>query len=253
MSMQRRVFLLGASVAVVSASPLVAQSLLDQGRNLLNQGGIAVPGSSTGGTRGRGMSAADIAQGLKDALEKGSAAAVARLGRPDGFLGDAAVRIPLPEQLARVQAALRSVGQSGIADDLETRMNRAAEQAMTAAKDIFTRAIRAMTVSDATGILNGPADAATQYLRRTTGTELGNRLRPPIETALKSAGAITAYDRMMGSARNLPGVPNVTADLADWTRDKGLDGIFHYVAREEADIRANPAARTTELLRKVFG
>ncbi len=251
--MQRRRFLLGTGAATLAASPLAAQSLLDQGRNLLNQGGVAVPGGSTGSTRGRGMSAAEIAQGLKDALEKGSTAAVAKLGRTDGFLGDAAVRIPLPEQLARVQSALRSVGQSGLADDLETRMNRAAEQAMNAAKDIFVRAIRSMTVSDATGILNGPADAATQYLRRTTGSELGAKLRPPIEQALKNAGAVAAYDRMLGSYRNLPGVPNVSADLADWTRDKGLDGIFHYVAREEADIRANPAARTTELLRKVFG
>ncbi|MFN7192240.1 MAG: DUF4197 domain-containing protein, partial [Rhodospirillales bacterium] len=165
--MQRRRFLLGTGAATLAASPLAAQSLLDQGRNLLNQGGVAVPGSSTGSTRGRGMSAAEIAQGLKDALEKGSTAAVAKLGRTDGFLGDTAVRIPLPEQLARVQSALRSVGQSGMADDLETRMNRAAEQAMNAAKDIFVRAIRGMTVSDATGILNGPADAATQYLRRT--------------------------------------------------------------------------------------
>ncbi len=251
--MRRRMFLLGASGSALAAAPLAAQSLLDQGRSLLNQGGVAVPGGNGGSARGRGLSAGEIAQGLKDALEKGSASAVAKLGRTDGFLGDPAVRIPLPDQLARVQSALRSIGQSGLADDLETRMNRAAEQAMNAAKDIFVRAIRGMTVADATGILNGPADAATQYLRRTTGGELGAKLRPPIEQALRSAGAVAAYDRMMGSYRNLPGVPNATADLADWTRDKGLDGIFHYVAREEADIRANPAARTTELLRKVFG
>jgi hypothetical protein len=255
--MDRRLFLT-LSLAVCAAGagragPTHAQSLLDQGRNLLNQGGVAVPGASGGGTRGRGLSVADIAQGLKDALEKGSSAAVAKLGRPDGFLGDTAVRIPLPDTLARVQSALRSVGQSGLADDLETRMNRAAEQAMPAAKDLFVRAIRALSVSDANGILNCPADAATQYLRRTTGGDLGAKLRPPIELALKNSGAVAAYDRMMGSYRNLPGMPNVTADLTDWTRDKGLDGIFHYVAREEADIRANPGARTSELLRKVFG
>jgi hypothetical protein len=243
--MLRRTFVLGA---IALPLPAAAQSLLDQGRNLLNQGGVSVPG-----TRGRGLSVAEIAQGLKDALEKGAAASVARLGRADGFWGDAAVKIPLPETLARVQSALQSVGMSGMADDLQTRINRAAEQATPVARDIFLRAIRAMTVSDAQGILNGPSDAATQYLRRTTGTDIGNQMRPPIDRALQSVGAIQSYERMMGAYRNIPGVPDARGNLSDWTRDKGLDGVFHYVAREEADIRANPGARTTELLRKVFG
>ena len=246
--MKRRTILLAALALPVSAQ---AQSLLDQGRNLLNQGGVAVPG--TGGTRGRGLSASEIAQGLKDALEKGAAAAVARLGRADGFLGDAAVKIPLPDTLARVQSALQTVGLSGMADDLQTRLNRAAEQATPVARDIFLRAIRAMTLSDAQGILNGPNDAATSYLRRTAGGDIGNLMRPPIDRALQNVGAIQSYEKMMGAYRNIPGVPDARGDLADWTRDKGVDGIFHYVAREEADIRANPGARTTELLRKVFG
>jgi hypothetical protein len=242
--MNRRLFLVGALALPETAH---AQSLLDQGRQLLNQ---AAPAT---GARGRGASLAEVAQGLKDALEKGAAAAVARLGRNDGFLGDATVKIPLPDTLARVQSALQSIGMSGMADDLQTRINRAAEQATPAARDIFLRAIRAMTVSDAQGILSGPGDAATQYLRRTTGTEIGNQMRPPIDRALQSVGAIQSYERMMGAYRNIPGVPDARGNLSDWTRDKGLDGIFHYVAREEADIRANPAARTTELLRKVFG
>lgn len=246
--MKRRLFLLGAVALPVTAQ---AQGLLDQGRNLLNQGGVSVPG--TGGTRGHGLSVAEIAQGLKDALEKGAAAAVARLGRADGFLGDAAVKIPLPDTLARVQSALQSIGMSGMADDLQTRINRAAEQATPVARDIFMRAIRSMGVSDAQGILNGRNDAATQYLRRTTGTDIGNQMRPPIDRALQNVGAIQSYERMMGAYRNIPGVPDARGNLSDWTRDKGLDGIFHYVAREETDIRANPGARTTELLRKVFG
>jgi hypothetical protein len=229
-----------------------AQSLLDQGRSLINQGGGSLPGTA-GGARGRGLSAGEIAQGLKDALARGSEQTVARLGKPDGFLGDKAIRIPLPDTLARVQSALRTVGASGLADDLETRMNRAAEQATPLAKDLFLRAIRGLTVSDAQGILNGPADAATQYLRRTTGGELGAQMRPLIERALQQAGAMQAYDSMMGAYARIPGVPDARANVVDWTRDKGLDGIFHYIAREEADIRANPAARTTEILRKVFG
>ncbi len=245
----RRTLVLLASALPVSAA---AQGFLDQGRNLLNQGGISVPGTGTG-TRGTGLSAADIAQGLKDALAKGSQAALARLGRADGFLGDQAVHIPLPDTLRQVQSALRTVGASGMADDLETRMNRAAEQAVPKAKDIFLGAIRGMTVSDAQGILNGPADAATQFLRRTTGGQIGAQIRPLIDTALQQAGAVRAYDSMLGRYAQIPGMPDAKANIVDWTRDKGLDGIFHYVAREEADIRANPAARTTELLKKVFG
>jgi hypothetical protein len=244
--MDRRSLLLGACALPAAAQ---AQGLLDQGRNLLNQGGVSVPG----GTRGRGLSVTEIAQGLKDALEKGAAAAVARLGRADGFLGDAAVKIPLPETLARVQSTLQAIGMSGMADDLQTRLNRAAEQATPVARDIFLRAIRSMTLSDAQGILNGPNDAATQYLRRTAGSDIGNLMRPPIDRALQNAGAIQSYERMMSAYRNIPGVPDARGNLSDWTRDKGLDGIFHYVAREETDIRANPGARTTELLRRVFG
>lgn len=226
-----------------------AQSLFDQGRNLLNQGGISLPGAA----RGTGLSLADITQGLKDALAKGSQATLARLGKADGFLSDQAVHIPLPDQLRQVQSALKLVGAAGLADDLETRMNHAAEQAVPKAKDIFLGAIRNMSVSDAKGILDGPTDAATQYLRRTTGTQIGAQIRPLIETALQQAGAVNAYDRMLGRYAQIPGMPDAKASIVDWTRDKGLDGIFHYIAQEEADIRANPAARTTELLKKVFG
>jgi hypothetical protein len=249
--MRRRTLLEAALGLALLPQFAKAQSLLDQGRNLLNQGGVAIPG--TGGGKGAGLSVADIAQGLKDALAKGAEKTVARLGRADGFLGDSAVHIPLPDTLRQVQSALRSVGAAGLADDLETRMNRAAEQAVPRARDLFASAIRAMTVADARAILDGPADAATQYLRRTTGPQLGTQIRPLIETALQQAGAVRAYDALVGRAAQIPGLPDAKGSIVDWTRDKGLDGIFHYIAHEEADIRANPAARTTELLKKVFG
>lgn len=247
----RRAVLLAGFGLLALPHPSAAQGLLDQGRNLLNQGGVSLPG--TGGTKGAGLSVGEIVLGLKDALVKGSNATVARLGKADGFLGDPSVRIPLPDTLRQVQSALRTVGASGMADDLETRMNRAAEQAAPKARDLFLSAIRGMSVSDAQGILNGPADAATQYLRRTTGGQLGTQIRPMIETALQQAGALRAYDSMLGRYAQIPGMPDAKANITDWTRDKGLDGIFHYIAKEEADIRANPAARTTELLKKVFG
>ena len=90
-------------------------------------------------------------------------------------------------------------------------------------------------------------------MRKATGSQLGAQIRPLIETALQQAGAVKAYDSMLGRYAQIPGLPDLKANITDWTRDKGLDGIFHYIATEEADIRANPAARTTELLRKVFG
>lgn len=250
MTSRRNLLLAAFGLAVLPAAAR-AQGLLDQGRNLLNQGGVSLPGA--GGTKGAGLSATQIVQGLKDALSKGSEKTVARLGKAGGFLSDQAVHIPLPDSLKQVQSALKTVGASGLADDLETRMNRAAEAATPKAKELFLSAIRGMSVSDAQGILNGPADAATQYLRKTTGSQLGTQIRPMIETALQQAGAVKAYDSMLGRYAQLPGLPDLKANITDWTRDKGLDGIFHYIAAEEADIRANPAARTTELLRKVFG
>lgn len=198
------------------------------------------------------LSTSEITAGLKEALSIGSKNVVSRLGVTNGFNLDPKIRIPLPDQLQRVDQALATVGMNGLTEDLELRLNRAAEAATPKAKALFLSAIQNMTIEDARGILTGPQDSATQYLRRAMGPQLARDMNPLINTALSQAGAVQAYDRVMGQYSQIPFMPDVKANLNDYVVDKAMDGVFYYVAAEEAAIRTNPAARTTELLKKVF-
>lgn len=205
------------------------------------------------GSRQTVLTHSDIVAGLKDALRVSSREVVSRLSRIDGFNKDPKIHIPLPEKLQQVKSALSAVGMGSMMDDLELRLNRAAERATPKAKRIFMDAIREMTIKDARRILDGPDDAATQYFRAKMSRPLADEMRPVVRKALSEAGAVQAYDSVMGRYRGLPFVPDVKADLTQHVLDLGLAGIFHYMAEEEAAIRKNPVKRTTEILRKVFG
>jgi len=234
-----------AAATLLAVGAAAAQSdILGTARGLLGRFG----GSQAGPPRTE-----DIAAGLKEALRVGVERVVAKVGAVDGFNLDPAIHIPLPDRLRTVQEWLGKVGMSGLADDLETRMNRAAEIASAEAKPLLWDAIRDMTLDDARRIFDGPQDAATQYFRGKMTPALSQRMKPLVDDAMAQAGAVRAYDDMMGRYRAIPFVPDVKADVSDYVVDKGLDGIFHYVAKEEAAIRTNPAARTTDLLRRVFG
>lgn len=236
------IWITAACVLLWSASGLAQNNLLQQGLGLMSSGGSG-SGSLTQGEMG---------DGLKEALRVGTEAVVSRLGKTDGFNTDKAIHIPLPGQLATVQKALKAAGYSSLVDDLELKLNRAAEQATPKAKALFVDAIAAMTIKDAAKILNGPDDAATQYFRKAMGPGLAKEMKPVVDATLAEAGAVQAYDAVMGQYKALPFMPDAKADLTQYVVDKGLDGIFHYVAKEEAAIRNNPAARTTDLLKKVF-
>jgi hypothetical protein len=163
--------LLSAFLAATPFAAAAQRSLLDQRRGLLNQipgGNPAVSQHGTGGSSGSNLSQGEIGAGLKDALKVASQRVVGRVGKPDGYNGDPAIRIPLPEPLQKIQGPLKAMGASGMLDDLQLRMNRAAEQPAPKALDIFTNAVSKMSINDAKGILGGPPDAATQYFRRTT-------------------------------------------------------------------------------------
>ncbi len=151
-----------------------------------------------------------------------------------------------------MDSALSTIGMNSLTDDLELRLNRAAEAATPKAKELFIAAISEMTIEDAKNILTGPENAATQHLRRTMGPGLGQEMQPLVQNALASAGAVKAYDTVMGQYSQIPFMPDVKANMNDYVVEKAMDGIFHYVGQEEAAIRANPAARTTDLLKKVF-
>lgn len=199
------------------------------------------------------LPAGEIATALKQALEIGSGRVIRQVGARDGFHKDPQIHIPLPGALAKVQETLRHIGLSGMADDLELRLNRGAEKAAGEAKDLFVTAVQRMTVKDAIDILNGPKDSATRYFRRTMMPDLRQRFRPVMRRNLAKVGAIRSFDQMMKQYRQLPFVPDINTELSEYAVERTLAGIFHYLAREEAAIRTNPVRRTTAPLKKVFG
>jgi hypothetical protein len=198
--------------------------------------------------------AQDVAAGLRQALTVGTERVVAQLGKPGGFLDDPKARIPLPGPLAQAQSALKMAGMSGMVDDLEVRMNRAAEAATPAAQDLIIQAIQGLSFEDAAGILSGPNDSATRYLERKTGKSLAQKMRPIVDQQLKDAGAVQAFQSIASEYRSLPFVGGaLDVDLTGHVVTYAEKAIFAYLGKEEAAIRTNPAARTTSLLKSVFG
>jgi hypothetical protein len=193
------------------------------------------------------MSQSEIGVGLRDALKLGVKRTVAQLGKADGYNADPSIHIPLPSALAKTRNVLNLAGAGGLLDDLELKMNRAAEKAAPKAFDIFADAISRMSFDDAKAIASGSQDAATQYLKRTTTQPLMEAFRPIVESSLNEVGAVQSYN---GVTRR---VPIAGFNLTDFALEKSLNGLFHYIAQEESAIRTNPAARSTDILRKIFG
>jgi hypothetical protein len=208
---------------------------------------------SPNGQTASSLTNSDIASGLKDALRVGTEKVVGQLGKADGFNADPTIHIPLPDNMLRVKQALDAIGLSAMMDDLELKLNRAAEAATPPAKKIFLNSIDSMTLDDVTVIYNGPDDAATRYFQDKMSAPLAEAMQPIVEQAINEVGAVQAYDAVMGEYSSLPFVPNVKADLNSYVVTEGMNGIFHYIAAEEASIRHNPVDRTTDILKKVFG
>ena len=200
-----------------------------------------------------GLSDQEIGDGLVEALRVGTERVVDQVSLADGYNLDPDIHIPLPGALDDVQKVLKSLGMSDLADDLELRLNRAAEAAAPEAKALFFDAIGEMSFEDVQQIYSGPDDAATRYFQDKMTPALAERMQPVVDRSLADVGAIQSYDTMMKQYESVPFVPDAKADLNDYVVDKAMDGIFHYVAIEEAAIRNDPAARTTELLQQVFG
>ncbi len=206
----------------------------------------------TDGAQQSMLSNTDIVAGLKDALRVGSDHVVDQLGAANGFNKDSSVHIPLPDSLKIVQSALSRIGMSSMVDELELKLNRAAEEATPKAKKLFWDAINDMSLDDAKTILDGPDDAATRYFQRKMSPGLATEMQPVVSSSLAEVGAIKAYENVMGQYSSIPFVPDVKANLSEHVIDKSLAGIFYYLAQEEAAIRKDPAKRTTEILQKVF-
>jgi hypothetical protein len=203
---------------------------------------------------GVSLTDAEMVSGLKEALNKGTQFAVDSLGRDGGFLNNSKVKIPMPESLSWVEKSLRTMRQDELADEFIATMNHAAEQAVPEAAAIFGDAIQQMSVEDAQGILTGPDDAATQYFRTNTEDALAGKMRPIVEEATARTGVTSAYKNMTSRAGGMTGMLSSEAtDLDGYVTGKTLDGLFLMIAEEEKKIRENPLARSSDLLKKVFG
>jgi len=196
----------------------------------------------------------EVADALREALSQGVSRSIADLGREGAFSADRRVRIPLPDELARVAGTLERLGQERYVREFEQSLNRAAEESVPYATAIFARALRAMTLEDALGIVRGPDDAATAYFRQHAGDELYAAFLPVVARQTDSVGVTQAYKDMIDRTGMLKSMlsPELQ-DLDAYVTRRALDGLFLYIAEEEGRIREQPVARTTALLRKVFG
>lgn len=236
--------------ALAATGPAQAQGWLEKGLSILK-------GATGNSGRTGALSLTDATAGLREALTVATGRTVDRVGRSGGYLNDAAIHIPLPNTLKTAQRLMGAVGGSGLLDDLEIRLNRSAERAAPEARSIFFGAIERMTIEDAFTILDGPDDAATRYFERQMTPPLKSAFRPIINDELEDAGAFNALERFVGGTQARALAPAASqyarSDLADHGLGYALGGLFHYLAKEEAEIRNNPVKRTTDLLKRVFG
>lgn len=199
------------------------------------------------------LSEGKVVSGLKEALQIGTENSVKLTGRKDGYFGNEAIKILMPDKLRTVEKGLRAVGMGGQVDEFILSMNRAAEAAAPKAKQIFSDALRDMTFDDARKILTGGDTAATEYFKAKTSDRLTTAFRPEVETAMKEVGVTRQYEQLMGRAKAIPFMKTEAADINSYVVAKSLEGLFFVLGQEEQKIRKNPAARITPLLKEVFG
>lgn len=249
-------FLISFSAIVgLSSLSLSAQaSWWEQALELLkNSSTVSEPTKPPATALPTSLSVDDMQKAFKEALTKGSETVVSKLSLKDGFNADPKIHIPLPSSLKSVQSALNQFGMGHYMDDVELKINRAAEAATPQAKALFLQAIQEMNFEDVKKIYEGPEDSATQYLKSKTASGLKTKMAPIVEKSLNEVGAIRAYDKAISKYKELPFVPNIKADLLNHVIEQAMEGIFYYVAQEEASIRKDPVKQSTELLKKVFG
>lgn len=198
------------------------------------------------------LSNADIASGLRQALDMGINKQVTKLTQKDGFFKNELVKIVLPAELQKVDKALRDIGLDNLADEGLKVLNRAAEDAVSEATPIFVNAVKGITFNDAKNILLGNDDAATQYLNSRTQTELYNKFQPVINNSFSKVGADQIWTNLINRYNSIPFTSNVNPDLTDYVTGEALKGVYTMIAVEEKEIRNKVSSRTTDLLRKVF-
>lgn len=246
--MTLRKYILGVALLAMASGSVQAQSFGGTLDKIFKNSGLSNNSSSVGN-----LSSSEIASGLREALTIGAQNASNKLSVTNGFWGNQAIKILLPQEVRTVETKLRAVGMGKLVDEAVLKLNRAAEDAAKHAAPIFVKSITSMSITDAVGILRGSENAATQYLQRTTTTALTNAFRPTIQNSLNKVGAVNAWNAVFSTYNRLPLVNKVNPDLTGYVTEKALAGLFQTIAIEEAKIRKDPTAQVTNLLRKVFG
>ncbi len=237
---QSRYILFVAAIALAVGPQLPAQ--MPQMPNL------GLPGKA-----GAGLDDSTVASGLKEALSVGTGKAVKLVARPGGYLENQAIKILLPQNLRPVESALRAAGQGPKIDGFIASMNHAAESAAPEAEKIFADAVKQMTIEDAQKLLHGGDTSITDYFKSKTSAQLTTAFRPHVETAMNANGVTQQYDALTSQAPKLPFMSSSTLDINSYVVGKALDGLFYMLGQQEKEIRSNPAARSTALLKQVFG
>ena len=200
-----------------------------------------------------GLTEKDAADGIKEALVNGTGESVKLVSIVDGYWGNPEIKIPFPSEAKEMESKLRTIGMGKKVDEFNVSMNRAAEKAANEAKTIFIAAIKVMTVKDAVNIVKGQNNAATMYLKNTTSPELKDKFQPIIKTSLDNVNATKYWSDLITAYNKIPLVKKINPDLPGYVTGKAIDGLFIMIAKEELKIRKDPMARTSELLKKVFG
>ena len=237
----KRCMMITLALCILFTQPLYALDLMGIMKNLGSSPAATTADTST------------IDRGLREALSVATNRAVTSVGATDGYFGNQAIQILLPERFRLVGDTLSKLGYQKEVDAFVLSMNRAAEKAAPKAADHFISAIKEMSFDDAKGILNGSSTAATEYLQKKTSDRIHESFKPVIMESMNQVGVTRSYKEMMRPYEALPLMPKQALDLDGYVTDKAVAGLFVMLGEEEKKIRANPAARTTELLRTVFG
>lgn len=204
-------------------------------------------------TQGKGFTEKDATDGIREALINGTGESVKVVSVLNGYWGNPEIKIPFPQEARDVETKLRAIGLGEKVDEFNESMNRAAEKAANEAKTIFIAAIKGMTVKDAINIVRGQNNAATVYLQNTTSPELKSKFQPVIKSSLDNVNATKYWSDLIGAYNKIPLVKKMNPNLTEYVTDRAINGLFIMIAKEELKIRKDPMARTSELLKKVFG
>jgi hypothetical protein len=242
-----------ASFLATSSTPLYSADFLG---DALKKGLPQPPvsgGSPTGQAAGKGLDDSTIASGLKDALSVGTKHAVSLVSKLDGYFGNEAIKILLPDKIQKAAELVGKLGYQKQVDEFILSMNRAAEKAAPKASAYFADAIKGMSIEDARKILSGRDTAATEYFKSKTSSKLYDEFKPSVSESMNQVGVTRSYNAMMSKVPAVPFAKPKSVDLDHYVTTKAPDGLFYMVGQEEQKIRTNPVAQTTNLLKKVFG